>query len=115
METFDIEEIWAQRREMAEQTITLSTVALVRTEVEKIFEGNNSHPWFRTCLDFLDGHATEPVLCGKLPENGAFIYFPRANQGIWYRFGGKLEAVGTIGPQGLQALSEIAASKDINR
>lgn len=115
METFDIDEIRAQRREMAEQTITLSTVALVRAEVEKIFEGNNSHPWFQTCMDFLGGHAADPVLCGKLPENGAFIYFPRANQGMWYRFGSKLEAVGKIGPQGLQALAEIAAGKDINR
>ncbi len=115
METFDIDEIRAQRREMAEQTIELSTVALVRAEVEKIFAGNNSHPWFQTCMDFLDEHAKESVLCGKLPGNGAFIYFPRASQGIWYRFSTKLEAVGKIGPQGLQALAEIASGKDINR
>lgn len=115
METFDIDEIRAQRREMAEQTIELSTVALVRAEVEKIFAGNISHPWFQTCMDFLEEHAAEAVLCGKLPENGAFIYFPKKNQGMWYRFGTKLEAVGKIGPMGLQALSEIAAAKNINR
>ena len=113
METFDIDEIRAQRREMAEQTLTLSTIPQVRAEIERIFAGNNSHPWFQTCMDFLEKHSVEPVLCGKLPENGAFIYFPRANQGIWYRFAERLEAVGGIGPQGSQALAEIAASKDL--
>ncbi len=111
MEDFDLGEIRSRRREAAEATMRASTAAEVREMLGKIFEGRATHPWFQACMDFLAEHGSEVVVRGELPDHCTFIFFPKSNKGIWYKFSSTLEGVGMIGPQGLATLAEIAAAR----
>jgi hypothetical protein len=113
MENVDLGEIRSQRREMAEQTMRASTVAEVREILGQVFGGRATHPWFQICTDFLAEHGSEVVVRGELPDHCTFIYFPKSNRGIWYRFASSLEGIGMIGPLGLATLAELAAAKNL--
>jgi len=106
-----MEEIRAHRREMAEKTLRASSIGEARDLIDQIFAGRTSHPWFQTCVDFLDEHEGETVLRGELPEHHAFLYFPKSNKGIWYKAESAIESVGVIHGKNLQTLAEIAAAK----
>jgi hypothetical protein len=113
MDNFDMEEIRAHRREMAEKTMRSSSTAEARGLIDQIFDGRTSHPWYQTCVDFLSEHSAEAVLRGELPDHHAFIYFPKSNKGMWYKAEAALEAVGMLHGNGLKTLAEIAASKNL--
>ncbi len=113
MDQVAFEEIRAQRREMAAQTMRAASSAELQATVAQIFAGRASHPWYQTCMDFLAEHATERALRGELPENHAFIYFPKSNKGLWYKASPEFEAVGVISGPSLTTLGEIAAAKNL--
>lgn len=106
-----MEEIRAHRREMAERTIRSSSPAEVQGLIDQIFAGRTSHPWFKTCTEFVAEHANELVVRGELPDGHAFIYFPKSNKGLWYKAASTLESVGIISGKNLSTLAEIAAAK----
>jgi hypothetical protein len=100
----------AQRKESARNTIRETSVAELRTLVTDLYP-DGTHPFAETFLKFIEEHRTERVFRGEVPDGISFVYYPKSNSGIWYRYTGKLASVGRLGPKKLKALAEIMAER----
>jgi hypothetical protein len=109
----DIGELQAERREMAEKTLRVAGNDEIRELVDRLFEGQASHPWFTTCHAFLDENSRSTLLRADLPDHLGVVFCPQASAGLWYKHDGKLAAVGVLGPQGVEALAAIARAKGL--
>jgi hypothetical protein len=98
----------ARRKESARNTIRETSVAELRTLVTELYP-DGTHPFVETFSKFIEEHRSERVFRGQTSEGIGFVYYPKANNGIWYRYTGKLASVGRLGPSGLKVLAEIMA------
>jgi hypothetical protein len=80
----------------------------LRALVSELFP-DGSHPWTESFSHFIEEHQAEPAVRGETSDGIAFVYYPRANRGIWYERTGKALGVGMFGPAALKVLSEIVS------
>lgn len=109
----DIGELQAERREMAEETLRVATADEIRELVNRLFDGQASHPWFGTCHAFLDENSRSTLLRAELPDHHGVVFCPTADKGLWYKHDGSLLAIGLLGPRGIEALGSLARSKGL--
>jgi len=109
----DLEEIISLRKECASKSLRVAPLEETRALVHGLFANNLTDPWYEACVGFLDTHPNDMILRGELPEHFAFLYFPKANKGLWYSVQAGLKAMGPIGPKGLAALAKMAAEKNL--
>jgi hypothetical protein len=57
----------------------------------------------------IEEHKSERVYRGETSDGISFVYYPKANNGLWYTFTGKLPSVGRLGRNSLKVLGEIMA------
>jgi hypothetical protein len=108
METYDPDAVLAERREAVLKTLRRVDAAEVRSFLDDIFEGRQSHPWFKPFHEFVDEHAADTFLRAE-PEAGiTVIYHPGSLAGMWCRRGDKLEGVGRLHGRGLEAMKALA-------
>ena len=115
MLTFDIPtgpssfaEKLAQRKESARNTIRETSVAEIRTLVTELFP-DGTHPFVEPITRFIEEHKSERVYRGETSDGISFVYYPKADNGLWYTFAGKLPSVGRLGRNSLKVLAEIMA------
>lgn len=113
VENVDIGELQAERREMAERTLRVATAEEIRELVNRLFEGQASHPWFATCHAFLDENSRSALLRAELPDHHGVVFCPTASKGLWFTHDGSLAAIGLLGPRGIEALGELARAKGL--
>jgi hypothetical protein len=107
-EPINFADILAKRKDSARNTLREASVAEIRTLVTELYpEGN--HPFVEIFSKFIEEHRSERIFRGEAPDGIGFVYYPKSNAGIWYRYVGKLASVGRLGPNGLKALAEIMA------
>ena len=100
----------AQRKESARNTIRVTSVAELHTLVTELFP-DGTHPFAETITRFIEEHKAEQVYRGETSDGISFVYYPKANNGIWYTFTGKLASVGRLGGNSLKTLAEIMAER----
>lgn len=110
---FNLEAIISQRKESAAHSLRVISVDEARGLIHEIFADNMLDPWFEMATKFLAMHPNETILRGELPEHAAFLFFPNANKGLWYREHEGIKAMGPIADRGLAMLSEIAMEKNL--
>lgn len=103
-------DILAKRKDSARNTIREASVAEIRTLITELYP-DETHPFIEIFSKFIEEHRSERIFRGETADGIGFVYYPRSNNGIWYRFTGKLASVGRLGPNGLKALAEIMAEK----
>jgi hypothetical protein len=115
MFTFDIPtgpasfaEKLAQRKESARNTIREASVAELRTLVVELFP-DGTHPFIEPITRFIEEHKSERVYRGETADGISFVYYPKANNGMWYTSAGKPPSVGRLGMNSLKVLAEIMA------
>jgi hypothetical protein len=113
VEHVDFGELQAERREMAEKTLRVAGPDEIRELVNRLFEGQASHPWLGTCQGFLDENSRSTLLRAELPDHHGIVFCPAAHQGLWYKHDGALAAVGVLGPRGIEALEGLAKAKGL--
>lgn len=113
IEIVDFGEVQRQRKEAAEQTMKTVTAAEVAATLEKIFLNNSSHPWARRSADFVEQHKTDTILLAELPDGYHVIFYPKAEKGLWYKFGAHLEGVGMLQTAALEKLCAVAREKGL--
>ncbi|MBV8214930.1 MAG: hypothetical protein JOZ08_17120 [Verrucomicrobia bacterium] len=96
----------AERKESARNTIREATVAELRTLVTELFP-DGTHPFAEPVTRFIEEHKTERVYRGETSDGISFVYYPKANNGLWYTFVDKLPSVGRLGRNSLKVLAEI--------
>ena len=107
-EPINFADIIAQRKDSARNTIREASVAEIRTLVTELYPDEN-HPFVEIFSKFIDEHRSERIFRGQTSDGIGFVYYPKSNTGIWYRYVGKVASVGRLGPNGLKALAEIMA------
>jgi hypothetical protein len=100
----------AQRKESASNTIRETSVAELRTLVTELFP-DGTHAFIEPITRFIEEHKSERVYRGETSDGISFVYYPKANNGIWYIFTGKLASVGRLGNNSLKVLAEILAER----
>jgi len=98
----------AQRKESARKTIHETSAAEVHTLVTELYP-DGTHPLAEIFFKFIEEHRSERVFRGEASGGIGFVYYPKSNNGIWYKYEGKLASVGRLGPHALKALAEIMA------
>lgn len=105
------EEIVAARRESAAHSIHPIATAELEKLMEKLFADDPTHPWQAPFNSFVNEHAASSAYTGQTSDGYGFVYYPRENKGIWFRYRGRLQGVGIIAEKGLAALGKILAGK----
>ena len=100
----------ARRKESARNTIRETSVAELRTLVTELYP-DGMHPFVETFSKFIEEHRSERVFRGETSDAIGFVYYPKSNNGIWYKYTDKVASVGRLGPNGLKALAEIMAER----
>jgi hypothetical protein len=98
----------AERREAARRTLREASYDELRALVSELFP-DQRHPFAETFSRFIEEHHSERAVRGEVPGHTAFVYYPRANRGIWYQHHDDRVNVGLLGETALKALSEICA------
>jgi hypothetical protein len=98
----------AERRESARRTLREASYDELRALVAELFP-DQRHPFAETISRFIEEHHSERAVRGEVPGHTAFVYYPRANRGIWYQHHDDRVSVGLLGETSLKALSEICA------
>jgi hypothetical protein len=109
-ETSGFAERLTQLKESARQTLRKTSCEELRALARELFP-DGSHPWAVPFSHFIEEHSAEPVVRGETSDGFSFVYYPRANRGIWYEHTGKALGVGLLGQTSLRVLSEIVAEK----
>jgi hypothetical protein len=100
----------ARRKESARNTIHEASVAEVRSLVAELYP-DGIHPFVVPITRFIEEHKSERVYRGETSDGVSFVYYPKANNGIWYTYAGKLPSVGRLGRNSLKVLAEIMVEK----
>ena len=107
-EPINFADILAKRRESARNSIREASVAEIHTLVTELYPDGN-HPFVEIFSKFIEEHRAESPVRGETSDGFVFVYYPQSNCGIWYKYVGKLPAVGLLGPSDLRMISEIMA------
>jgi hypothetical protein len=107
-EPINFADILAKRKESARDSIREASVAEIHTLVTELYPDGN-HPFVEIFSKFIEEHRSERIFRGQTSDGIGFVYYPKSNTGIWYRYAGKAASVGRLGPNGLKALAEIMA------
>jgi hypothetical protein len=99
-------DVLAKRKESARNTLREASAEEIRKLVTELYP-DGTHPFAEIFNQFINEHRSERVFRGETSDRIGFVYYPKSNNGIWYRYSGKLASVGRLGPNGLKALSEI--------
>jgi hypothetical protein len=98
----------AQRKESARRTLRDASTEELRDLIKQLFP-DATHPFAEPFSKFIEEHASEKAVRGETSDHVSFVYYPRANQGMWYISNDEGVSVGLLGKSSLKALSEIAA------
>lgn len=99
-------ELLEQRRVSVQETLRTATdEELVALNAQLFPDGQ--HPWAEAFRNFVQEHKAERALRGETSDGYAFIYYPTANRGIWYRHLETVQGVGILSETSLKALAEI--------
>lgn len=101
-------DVLAKRKESARNTLREASANEIRDLVTELYP-DGTHPFVEIFNEFINEHRAERVFRGQTSDGVGFVYYPKSNNGIWYKYTGKLASVGRLGPNGLKALSEIMA------
>lgn len=108
----NLEELFHERAESAERTLHKISTEELEKLLHGLFLDDPTHPWYEQCLAFAKEHAFEQTWAGEVSDGYSFVFNPEARRGLWFRYHDKLEAVGMLGPRGIQALSEMVRTKE---
>ena len=97
-----------ERKESARRTLRDASSEELQALVAQLFP-DGTHPFAEPFSKFIQEHDHEKAVRGETSDGISFVYYPRANQGIWYITKDDSVSVGLLGPAILKALSEIAA------
>jgi hypothetical protein len=109
MMTFDLSDLaekFAERKESARRTLRDVSSKEVHDLVLHLFPDTN-HPFAEPVERFVEEHKTERAVRGETSDGASFIYYPQANQGIWYTQKEGSLSVGLLASRSLQALAEL--------
>jgi hypothetical protein len=98
----------AQRKESARRTLREVSTEELRALGEQLFP-DSTHPFAEPFSKFIDEHASEKAVRGETSDRVSFVYYPRANRGIWYMLDDKGVSVGLLGTSAANALAELTA------
>src|ERR1700740_2189304 len=107
-EPLNFADVLAKRKESARDTLRETSVAEIHTLVTELYPDGN-HPFVEIFSKFIEEHRSERIFRGETSDGIGFVYYPKSNNGIWYRYTGKLASVGRLGPNALKALWGILA------
>ena len=96
----------AQRKESARRTLRDASTEELRDLVTQLFP-DATHPFAEPFSKFIEEHASEKAVRGETSDHISFIYYPRANKGIWYISNDAGVSVGLLGTTSLKELSQI--------
>jgi hypothetical protein len=107
-EPINFADVLSKRKESARNTLREASASEIRTLLTELYPDGN-HPFVEIFSKFIEEHLSERIFRGETSDGIGFVYYPKSNNGIWYRYTGKLASVGRLGPNGLKALAEIMA------
>ena len=100
-------ETLAQRKESARHTLRSASPQELHALITELFP-DQTHPFAKAFSNFVDEHRSESAIRGETSDGIAFVYYPRSNRGMWYKYAGSMvQGVGLLGENSLKALSEI--------
>ena len=109
MMTFDLSDLaekFAERKESARRTLRDVSSKEVHDLVLHLFPDTN-HPFAEPVERFVEEHKTERAVRGETSDGASFIYYPQANQGIWYTQKEGSLSIGLLASRSLQGLAEL--------
>ena len=107
-EPINFADMLAKRKEAARNTLREASAAEIHTLVKELYPDGN-HPFVEIFSKFIEEHHSERIFRGQTSDGIGFVYYPKSNNGIWYKYTDKLASVGRLGPNALKALAEIMA------
>ena len=99
----------AQRKESAQRTLRDASSEELQALVLQLFP-DGTHPFAEPITKFIQEHHAEKAVRGETSDGVGFVYYPRTNRGIWFKFENEFVSVGLLGTTSLKALAEITAA-----
>ena len=100
-------ETLAQRKEAARNTLRRASSPELHALITEFFP-DGTGPFAEAFTNFIDEHRSETAVQGEASDGVGFVYYPRADRGMWYKYDrGTLLGVGVIGENSRKALSEL--------
>lgn len=103
------EEILALRKNSAAESIHKIPPAEIEEFVHTFFANDVNHPWYQLCTDFVKEHADDTPYRGETEDGYGFIFYPKAEKGIWFCTRDRARGIGMLAPKAIQVLSEMVA------
>jgi hypothetical protein len=103
-------ETLVRRKESARHTLRSASPKELHALIGELFPDvpDGTHPFAEAFSKFIDEHRSESAIRGETSDGIAFVYYPRSNRGMWYKYAGSMvQGVGLLGENSLKALSEI--------
>jgi hypothetical protein len=94
------------RKESARRTLRTASNEELRALVAQLF-ADTVHPFYEPFAQFIEEHRSETAVRGETSDDIAFVYYPRTDRGMWYKYTGKRLSVGLLGTNSLKVLAEI--------
>ncbi len=101
------EETLAARRDSSAQTVHEVSAAELQALLEKLFFDEPDHPWAMPFTEFVREHSDDKVYAGETSDGFSFVFYPSSLRGFWYRYDGRLVAIGRLSDQSLNYLAGI--------
>jgi hypothetical protein len=100
-------ETLARRKESARNTLRSASSKELHALMAELFADGTS-PFAEAFANFIDEHRSESAVRGETSDGVGFVYYPRADRGMWYKYDrGALLGVGVISENSRKALSEL--------
>ena len=100
-------ETLARRKESARNTLRSASPEELRALIAEIIP-DPTHPFAEAFSNFINEHRSESAVRGETSDGVSFVYYPRADRGMWYtQAGGKVTGVGVLGENSRKVLSEL--------
>lgn len=108
-EPLSFSETLARRKESARNTLrSASPKELHALIAELLPPDETASPFAEAFTNFIDEHRSETAVLGETSDGVGFVYYPRADRGMWYKYDrGTLLGVGVISENSRKALAEL--------
>jgi hypothetical protein len=106
LQPVDFAETLVERKECARHNLRQVSAQELHELVHTLFP-DGTHPWAAEFTKFIEQHRAESPVRGETADGFGFVYYPQSISGIWYKYIGKLPAVGLLGPSHLRLITEI--------
>lgn len=105
----EFDQVVSDRQQLAKAAVLPSSSGEIESLVGELMMKHPAHPWLEVFRAFATERAAESVYRGKLQHEYHFVFYPAAQQGIWFVPADGSTSIGILGDAAKQELAKLLA------